>query len=138
MLPSGLPEIVDDGESLARFLTQSGHYNHIQAKPVAFLPNPNDRTTSVSRHAADAVDELWAIGEMVVAESGRNLHGAVIIEASAIRKIGLDIISDEPPPRHAVISDWPWEGIDPEAEKARRKDLANQLASAASAPILKR
>ena len=135
MLPSGLPEIVDNGESLARFLTQSGHYTHILAKPAAFQPNPNDQTTSVSRHAGEPIDELWKIGEMVVAESGRKLHGAVIIEASSIRKIGLDVIADEPPPRHAVIRGWPWEGIDPLEEKAKRKDLANQLASAASAPI---
>lgn len=74
---------------------------------------------------------------MVVAESGRKLHGAVIIEASLIRIIGLDVIADEPPPRHAVILGWPWEGIDPLEAKAKRKDLANQLASVASAPILR-
>ena len=40
MLPSGLPEHVDDEEEVARFLTQSSQFNATMVKPAALLPNP--------------------------------------------------------------------------------------------------
>jgi hypothetical protein len=43
MLPSGLPERVSDNEDLSRFLTQSGQFNSLGAKPAAFLPSPKHR-----------------------------------------------------------------------------------------------
>ena len=48
-LPSGLPEAIAPDEDIARFLTQSSQFNSVMAKPAAFLPNPKDKESSVSR-----------------------------------------------------------------------------------------
>ncbi len=133
-LPSGLPDQVHDDEDLARFLVQSNQYNPILVKPAAFLPSPRDRETSVSRHGAKPLDQLWAIG--AVAAGDRKLHGAAIIRAQVVAAAQLTVVADEPPPRHAVIRDWPWIDGDPELQKARQKEKAVILASAAGAPLL--
>jgi hypothetical protein len=57
MLPSGLPEVVADGERIARFLTSRGHFNSVMVKAAAFLPAP-DHKKSVCRHGREPVDEL--------------------------------------------------------------------------------
>lgn len=68
LLLSGLPEAVGDGEELARFLTQSGHYSRASAdaagsvRPSAFLPSSKDRATSVSRHGREPLEDLRTIG----------------------------------------------------------------------------
>src|SRR5690625_4938438 len=113
VLPSGLPEQVADDEDLARFLTSSGHYNRTGVRPSAFLPSPKDRSTSVSRHGGDSIDELRRLGQGAVAKSGRNLHGAAIFKAAVVRKSQLAVDSSEPPKRHALIHEWPWTEDDP-------------------------
>jgi len=128
-LPSGLSDIVADEEDLARFLTQSSQFNAFMAKPAAFLPNPKDRETSVSRHGSEPREGLWAIG--FAAAAGRNLHGAAIVKAIVIRATQLEVLADEPPPRHAVIRGWPWDEIDPELQKAKQKEIAAIIASQA-------
>jgi hypothetical protein len=105
MLPSGLPELVGDDENLARFLTSSGHFNTQMVKPSAFLPSA-DRETSVFRHDGDPTSELWAMGSQHL--GGRSFHGAAIVKARDVRAISLEVMADEPPPRHAVIKGWPW------------------------------
>lgn len=127
-LPSGLPELVFDDEDLARFLTSSGHFNSTSIRPNAFLPNPKDGETSVFRHGAKPVKELWKIGNSVITNS--TLHGAAMIKAKEVRRAGLEIISAEPPPRHAAIRRWPMES-DPNLMKARHKEIALLLASVA-------
>jgi len=127
MLPSGLAELVADDEDVARFLTQSSHYNALMAKPAAFLPSTTARETSVSRHGSNQLDQLWALGRL--AAGGRNLHGAAIFKARIVRDAQLQIVADEPPPRHAAIRGWPWLDNDPELQKARQKELASQIAS---------
>ena len=133
-LPSGLPDHVDDDEDLARFLTQSNQYNAIMAKSAAFLPNPKDRETSVSRHGRAPLETLWALG--LDAAGGRTLHGAAIFKAHVVRKAQLEVMADEPPPRHAAIRGWPWIEGDPELQKARQKEIASVIASAAE-PLLR-
>ena len=133
-LPSGLPEIVEDGEDLARFLFSSGHYNSTGIKPAAFLPNPKDHETSVFRHGAKPATDLWKLGSDL-ASSGRGLRGVAILQARDVRDIGLDIIAAEPPPRHAAIRNWPVD-TDPFLQKAQQKELALLLAQAAGRPIL--
>jgi hypothetical protein len=123
MLASGLPDGVADDEDLAPFNAQ-------MAKPAAFLPSPSDRETSVFRHGSEPIDVLWAIGREHVAIN-RTLHGAAIVKASDIRTALLDVVADEPPPRHAAIRGWPWLDDDPELQKARRKERALQVASKA-------
>lgn len=126
--PSGLPELVFDDEDLARFLTSSGHFNSTSIRPNAFLPNPKDGETSVFRHGAKPVKELWKIGNSVITNS--TLHGAAMIKAKEVRRAGLEIISTEPPPRHAAIRRWPMES-DPDLTRARHKEIALVLASVA-------
>ncbi|HLX60179.1 MAG TPA: hypothetical protein VKX17_02740 [Planctomycetota bacterium] len=124
-LPSGLPEEIADDEDLARFITQSNHYNAIMAKPAAFLPS-KERETSVSRHGRDPLERLWQLG--TEAANGRNLYGAAIFKAAVIRESKLEIVSDEPPVRHAVIRGWPVDN-DPELQKAKQKELAIVLSA---------
>jgi len=128
-LLSGLPDYVGDDEDLVRFLTQSGQFNASMAKPAAFMPNPKDRETSVSRHGREPLERLWAIG--VAAAAGRGLHGAAIFKAAAVRSVQLEVLADEPPPRHAAIRGWPWDGPDPEMLKAKQKEIASVIASQA-------
>ncbi|MBK8305010.1 MAG: hypothetical protein IPK98_17100 [Chloracidobacterium sp.] len=67
----------------------------------------------------------------------RKLYGAAILAAAEIRATNLEIISDEPPDRHAAIRAWPWIENDPEEQKAQQKERAILLASAAGPPFLK-
>lgn len=129
-LSSGLDESIADSEDLARFLTSSGHYNAAMPKPAAFLPNPKDRETSVFRHGDGPTEELWHIGEKYAA-SERTLHGAAVLKAGDVRRVKLDILAGEPPPRHAAIVGWPLVENDPELQRAQQKGLALLLASVA-------
>ncbi len=126
-LPSGLPEEVADEESLARFLTSSGHFNASGVKPAAFLPNPADGRTSVFRHGAEPREALESIGRTEVGQV-RSVHGAGIITAGSVRAAHLEVEAVEPPPRHADITDWPWHKEDREFAKAERKEIALLLA----------
>jgi hypothetical protein len=135
MLPSGLPEHVDDEEELSRFLTQSSQFNARMVKPAALLPNPRDGETSVSRHGHQPGDELWQLG--LAAAGTRRLYGAAIFEARVVRAAQLEVLADEPPPRHAVIRGWPLIDSDPELQKAKQKQLAALIASASGPPLLR-
>ena len=134
MLASGLPEFVADDEDLARFLTQSNHFNRQVAKPAAFLPHMASRNTSVSRHGHTPLDDLKALGS--AAARGRRLYGAAMLKASDVRHAALAAESSEPPLRHAVIVGWPWNDADPEMQKAKQKELALLLSSAAGSPLI--
>lgn len=135
VLLSGLPEDIADDEDLARFLTQSSQFNKIMVKPAALLPNPKDLETSVSRHGSEPSERLWELG--LAAAGSRNLYGAAIFKAHVARKNQLEIVADEPPARHAVIKGWPWAESDPELQKAKQKELATVIASAAGPPFLR-
>jgi hypothetical protein len=134
-LPSGLSDLVADEEDLARFLTQSSQFNATMAKPAAFLPSPAHRETSVSRHGREPLKLLWSIG--LDAAGARKLHGAAVFKAGAVRSAQLEVEADEPPPRHAAIRGWPWIGDDPDLQKAKQKELAALIASAAGKPLLR-
>jgi hypothetical protein len=129
-LPSNLPEIIADSEDIARFLTQSSHFNSSTVKPSAFLPSPTERETSVCRHGVEPLENLWRLGAN--AANTRHLHGAAIFKAQAVRDVGLVILPDEPPPHHAVIRGWPWLEDDPELQKAKQKEIALVMASQAT------
>lgn len=131
MLPSGLPDDVADEEELARFLTQSSHFNSTVVKPAAFLPSGTGET-SVSRHGLEPRERLWQLGRE--AAGPRTLYGAAILEAGAVQRLALKADADEPPDFHAAIRGWP-EDPDPTLEKAKRKELALGLAQAAGAPV---
>ena len=128
VLPSGLEERVDDDETLARILTTSRHFNaKMVVKPAAFMPNPKDRKKSVIRHAGNPSDELWQIGREMLGENVP-MHGAALVKAFYVRAAHLEVSSDEPPPRHANIENWPWPEGDPEEAKARQMECAQQIA----------
>jgi len=127
MLPSGLPEVVADEEDLARFLMSRSQFNSTMVKPSAFLPEIEDRETSVFRHGSEPRHTLWALGDELAAQ-GRTIHGAAIIKAQSVRNAQLDVIADEPPPRHAAIRNWGGTENDPDLRKAQHKELANLLA----------
>lgn len=125
ILPSGLPEKVADDEPLARFLTSKGQFNQSGVKLSAFLPNPKDGKTSVFRHGAEPQADLIAIANEHIG-SNRRVHGVGIIRAEDVRAVQLNVQSQEPPPRHADITNWP-----PRMEKARQKEIAIRLAQRA-------
>jgi hypothetical protein len=128
-LPSNLPDIIADDEDIARFLTQSSHFNSSMVKPSAFSPSPTDRETSVCRHGVDPLEKLWSLG--ADAANARHLHGAAILKAHTVRNVGLEVLPDEPPPHHAAIRGWPWLDGDPELQKAKQKEIALVMASQA-------
>ena len=127
---SGLPEAIADSEHLARFLTSSSQYNAKGVKPSAFLPNPNDQTTSVFRHDGEPESELWEIG-VEDAVGTRTLYGAAIVIVEVVRSAKLAVAANEPPPRHAVICKWPVDQSDAELQKAKHKEIALVIASKA-------
>lgn len=133
-LPSGLLEIVEDQEDVARFLTSSNHYNSTMVKPAAFMPSPKNGETSVFRHGAEPLDELKLIAQKEIGAE-RRIHGAAIVMAAVVREAGLEIRAKEPPPRHADIIGWKWAGDDPEYGKAEQKELAALIAQKAGAPL---
>ena len=130
-LPSGLPEKIQDDEDVARYLTSSRQFNSTTVKGVAFLPSIQDRESSVFRHGSEPRERLISIGNEHAA-GDRNLHGAAIVKAALVRGFALELLPNEPPPRHAVIKGWPAIPDDPQAELAKHKELANCLASAST------
>lgn len=125
-LPSGMPDFVADDEDLARFITQSNHFNLIMAKPAAFLPNPKYRNTSVFRCGPDAeiICQTWQrinIGD-------RQLKGAAVCKAVSVRETGLHVTAQEPPDRHANIENWPWLEDDADLQKAKQLEKAQGIA----------
>lgn len=123
MLSSGLADIVADEEDLTRFLTSSSQFNAAGVKPSALLPSPTKAETSVFRHGRSPSESLWQIGDDLVA-GGRTLRGAVIFKAMHVRAALLDVVANEPPPRHANIVGWPRSESDPEMQKAERIERA--------------
>lgn len=134
-LPSGLPTVVLDQEKLTRFLTSSSHYNARMAKPAAYLPNPKNGETSVFRTDGGSLAELWLIADTYIPQA-RSVHGAAVFSARAVREALLNVIAQEPPPRHANIVGWPSSDSDPELAKAERLKCAQLLA--ARAELIKR
>jgi len=120
-LPSGLSDVVDDEEDLARFLMSSSHFNSMAVKHAAFLPKEGE--TSVFRHGSELREQLWQIAANHV-PGDRTLHGAAIVKARHVRAARLDVVASEPPPRHANIVGWAWSASDPEMGKAERKEQA--------------
>ena len=126
-LPSGLSDLVEDEEDLARYLTSSSHFNTMMVKPAAFLPSPRDGETSVFRHGGEPRRALWQIArEHAVGD--RTLHGAAIFKVRYVRAARLDTVASGPPPRHANIVGWAWSASDPELGKAERKEQAALIA----------
>lgn len=128
VLPSGLPEVVADGEPPVRFLTSDSQFNSKMAKPPGFMPGPQDAKTSVFRQATDPVEALWETAEREI--PSRTARAAAVLTAADVRIATLDVEADEPPPRHANIAGWPEIANDPAATRAKCKELALLLTRA--------
>lgn len=128
-LPSGLPEIVSDGEPVSRFLTSKSHFNASRIKPSAYLPNPRDGKLSVARHSANPVFESEIMAKQIF--KLKRAFGVALLKAEVFRKQDLDFEADDTPPRHANVVGWPWLQDDPEFDKSERKLRAAALAQKA-------
>lgn len=126
MLPSGLPDLVADEEDLARILRSSGHFSSGRVKAAAYLP-ARDGATSVIRHGAEPVAALWQLAAETLGPQV-SVHGAAVCKAHVFREERLDVVADEPPPRHANVVGWPAD-TDTELQKAKQKEIALAVAS---------
>jgi hypothetical protein len=120
-LPSGLSELVDDEEPLARYLTSKSSYNTKGIKSGAFNPSPIDGKTSVFRHGDEPLSSLKSIGSKNIPVN--KIHGVAIINAKTVRETILEIEASEPPELHANITKWPLSD-DPDLQKAERLKIA--------------
>jgi hypothetical protein len=74
---------------------------------------------------------MTALGSGPKLSAQRRPAGAAIVRAGDVRAVLLEVLADEPPPRHAAIRGWPWLDDDPDLRKAERKERAAQIASKA-------
>lgn len=127
MLESGLPGGVADDEDVARALMSSSWFTKTtgRIKHNAYLPAPDDDTSVFRCTNMDA-----AAVHALLAENRATEHGAAVVAVEIIRAAGLDALASEPPKRHANIRGWPRHA-DPEAQKARRKEVAMLIAESA-------
>ncbi len=124
MLQSGLPEDVAPAELLAKFIVSSSHFSrsYRRVKPAAFIP-PSGKGSSVFRISELALGEVRSIGQAVAAQRQppRTLYGHGQLQSEAVAAVGLKVMAEEPPPRHADILGWP-------EEKDLQLELAQSLA----------
>jgi hypothetical protein len=146
MLPSGLPEEVDDNELVARFARHDSKYFKrppFRPKRDLFMPPRDSTVLSVSRVSGKADAVIREIGEHVVSQAGDKLYGwatVVVKEVRAIRSLG--VVSDEPDDQHhfhAHITGFPLKlpAVVP-AEKSELIQVCEDLAEAASDMVLVR
>jgi len=132
MLPSGLPEAVENDEPLARFLTSSRQFNSTMARPAAFLPNKKKGTLSTCRHGPDPLTKLQELGrEYFHGQENVRVHGAAIVLTRHVLAIDpLRVEASEPPTRHADIAGWirSAHANEPRWEKADNLHLATAIA----------
>lgn len=115
--------LVATEEVLARFLLSSRQFSREtrRAKADAFIPHPHAEL-SVFRTRDLADESIWSLGLTVAEPSGKTLHGRAELLCGAVRNLGLEVVADEPPPRHASITGWPRN--DKGAQRLRALELA--------------
>lgn len=69
-------------------------------------------------------ESVWRIGRDVAID--RTIHARADIATSAAVAQGLNLVRDEPPPRHRSLNGWP-----PASQKEDQKLIAMELAAAA-------
>ena len=119
---------IEPSEKLSCFILQSNwiRASDNTAKPAAFLPNPQNRETSVFRTSGISEQDTWETGDREVADRrGKPILGRADILVRDILSKHLQINPSEPPPRHANITGWP-------DEKSKQLQIAVELAADAS------
>ena len=122
---------IGDDEKLARYIFSARHFSRekLRVKAEAFMPSRGE----VSVFRIDGLGEAatWEIGSDVAMKREQTLYARGDTKTDEIRKIRVDeirleIVPDEPPPRHANIVGWP------ENDKPRQKIIALQIAATAT------
>jgi hypothetical protein len=122
-----MEEEIADTESLAIFVYDSGKMKTDGVHWRALLPS-RDGERSLFRVDELSEPQIAEIGRSEAAENrdGQRLQGWARLVAREVRTHPpLELKADEPPPRHAVIRNWP-------AELQDRNRLAMALADVAS------
>jgi hypothetical protein len=120
----GSPALVRAGSPLARFLYDRAHFSveKRRVKERAFLPPPSLR---LSVFIIDALEHQEVV-DLGCAVTERELRAyAKLSDPTTATAQGLSIERDDTPFRHAEIAGWP-------GEKERQKEIAQELASAAT------
>ena len=119
-------------EPLARFIRDKSYYrpSDRSIRHSAFMPASKDKQVSVFRISGLAAPVIWEIGNRYVAiPLGKLLLGRADIKVSDSLGIGLQVIPNDNPPRHANIGGWP-------EDSSKHKLLAMQLAEKASLHLI--
>ncbi len=110
---------ISSSENLSRFILDKDYIRKKDGSVrwQAFKP-PRNLRLSVYRTTGVAEEEIWHIGLSRVAEpQGKTLVGRADLIAFVVRKNKLDVVSQEPPERHADIINWP-----------ERREMRNEIA----------
>ena len=127
---------VSSGEKLTRFIRYNSHFSVVtnRVKPDAFLPHKTSIDVSVFLISGlnDSVElsknGVWEIGREFVQTEERPIIARADLSAADVYLNNLNVVSDEPPQRHANITPYPIEKS-PTDRKARRS-IATKLANA--------
>ena len=123
-------------EKLTRFIQfKTGRYKEPNTvEHMTFLPRKEEVNISVFRISelpdedAPTNSEVWEIGHQHVSTKERPVKAQADLLASSVYEINLEVISSEPPHRHADITSLP-ETNSP-VNKVKRRSLATKLANA--------
>lgn len=133
---------VSPGEILTCFIRYNSHFSVVtnRVKPDAFLPHRKRVDVSVFRisglndSAELSKNEVWEIGWEYVQTEERPIKARADLLAAIVYDNNLEVVSDEPPQRHANIMPFPAENS-PTDRKARRA-IAIKLADASKLIVL--
>ncbi len=117
---------MESAEPISRFLFSKSDFSSQNnlVKLRAYLPPP-DLTVSVFRTQGLNEEQTWELAERKIISRQKHkktLKGRADSTPSKIENVGLNIIPDNIPPRHANITGWP-------VEKDEQKMLAAELAN---------
>jgi hypothetical protein len=110
-------------ELISRFVFDKKRINSDRVHFRVFF-DPNSDGLSVSRTSDLSADDVWALGDVAGGARGPAI-GCGDMRAEEIRSLDLEILPDEPPPRHALVTGWPT------SDKDRCRSIATQLAAIA-------
>ena len=117
---------VSPDEKLTRFIRYSNQFSNVK-KTVgyrAFIPPRKSMNLSMFRISlpSQLLDgAVWQIGQDHVQGEGNPIKARADILASVVFKNNLEVIPEEPPPRHANITPFP---IDNKARQSIARKLA--------------